>query len=124
MEIFIGSEKLKHRPLDIKGDLILLDEEMHYRIKNYDLMRPFFISLTSDSDIWMFICSKGGLTAGRKNADQAIFPYYTDDQLSELSENTGSKIVFPYIRCHRIFNILFFNFLICSLFNFFAHGNS
>jgi len=94
MEIFIGSEKLKSRPVDVTGDLIELNGELHYRIKNYDQIRPFFISLTSDSDIWMFVSSKGGLSAGRINADQAIFPYYTDDQLTELSENTGSKTAF------------------------------
>ncbi|MDZ7605931.1 MAG: hypothetical protein U5K79_10185 [Cyclobacteriaceae bacterium] len=31
---------------------------------------------------------------GRKNADHALFPYYTDDKITESAENTGSKSVF------------------------------
>lgn len=56
-------------------------------------MQPFFISLASDSNHWMYISSTGGLTAGRKNPDQALFPYYTDDKINESSEITGSKTI-------------------------------
>ena len=31
-------------------------------------MRPFFMTLVSGSDHWMFISSTGALTAGRGNA--------------------------------------------------------
>jgi hypothetical protein len=93
-DIYIGSNKLNFGPLGIAGNIVELEGEMYYQIENYDQMRPFFMSLTSDSDIWMFISSDGGLTAGRKTADHAIFPYYTDDQLSLQSENTGSKSIF------------------------------
>ena len=41
----------------------------------------------------MFISSTGGLTAGRKNCDFALFPYYTDDKITESAETTGSKTV-------------------------------
>ncbi|MEM9857811.1 MAG: hypothetical protein AAF843_10660, partial [Bacteroidota bacterium] len=43
---------------------------------------------------WMFIGSNGGLSAGRKDAENALFPYYTDDKIIESSEVTGSKTVF------------------------------
>ena len=56
-------------------------------------MQPFFISLASDSNLWMYISSTGGLTAGRKNPDQALFPYYTDDKINESAEMTGSKTI-------------------------------
>ena len=56
-------------------------------------MQPFFISLASDSNHWMYISSTGGLTAGRKNPDFALFPYYTDDKISESAEITGSKTI-------------------------------
>ena len=39
----------------------------------------------------MFISSTGGLSAGRKDSDTALFPYYTDDKITESSEITGSK---------------------------------
>ena len=54
-------------------------------------MRPFFMSIVSDGNHWMFISSNGGLTAGRKNSEYALFPYYTDDKIAESSGITGSK---------------------------------
>ena len=54
-------------------------------------MRPFFMSIVSDSNHWMFISSTGSLSAGRKNSDSALFPYYTDDKITESEEVTGSK---------------------------------
>lgn len=50
--------------------------------------------IVSDSNHWMFISSTGGLTAGRKDAENALFPYYTDDKITESSELTGSKSLF------------------------------
>lgn len=65
-----------------------------FKISNSDAMRPFFMSIVSDSDHWLFISSNGGLTAGRRNAEYALFPYYTDDKITELAEITGSKTIF------------------------------
>ncbi|MBT8231768.1 MAG: hypothetical protein HKO66_01535 [Saprospiraceae bacterium] len=70
-----------------------IDNEDYYKISNYDEMRPFFMSIVSDSNHWMFISSNGGLSAGRKNAENALFPYYTDDKITESSEITGSKTI-------------------------------
>lgn len=52
------------------------------------------MSIVSDSNHWMFISSNGGLTAGRKNSEYALFPYYTDDKITESAEITGSKSIF------------------------------
>jgi hypothetical protein len=41
----------------------------------------------------MFIGSNGGLSAGRKDCNQALFPYYTVDKILETSEATGSKTI-------------------------------
>jgi hypothetical protein len=71
-----------------------LEGENYYKIANSDKMRPFFMSIVSDSNHWLFISSNGGLTAGRKNADFALFPYYTDDKITESAEVTGSKSIF------------------------------
>lgn len=78
----------------ITGELVNYQNESYYKISNSHAMRPFFMSIVSDSNHWMFISSNGGLTAGRKNADFAIFPYYTDDKLTELAETTGCKSIF------------------------------
>jgi len=93
-DIYAGDVKLNFSSKDVSGELVSFDGELFYKIANYDRMRTFFMSLTSDSDIWLFISSNGGLTAGRKNANHAIFPYYTDDKLADLSRNTGSKSIF------------------------------
>ena len=65
-----------------------------YKITNSNLMRPFFMSIVSDSNHWMFISSNGGLSAGRKDSDHSLFPYYTDDKITEGAEITGSKSIF------------------------------
>jgi hypothetical protein len=62
-------------------------------------MEPFFISLVSSSDHWLFISSTGGISAGRGSAEQAIFPYYTVDKITENNENTGNKALLLVTRC-------------------------
>ncbi|TXD51932.1 MULTISPECIES: hypothetical protein [unclassified Polaribacter] len=79
---------------EITGELVNYQNESYYKISNSHAMRPFFMSIVSDSNHWMFISSNGGLTAGRKNAEFAIFPYYTDDKITELAETTGCKSIF------------------------------
>ncbi|MBK8492941.1 MAG: hypothetical protein IPL49_19145 [Saprospirales bacterium] len=73
---------------------IQIGDDHYFKISNSDALRPFFMSILSDSNHWMFISSNGGLTAGRKNADYALFPYYTDDKITESAEITGSKSIF------------------------------
>jgi hypothetical protein len=74
--------------------LVEIEGENFYKIENHDKMRPFFMSIVSDSNHWLFISSNGGLTAGRKNAEYALFPYYTDDKITEFADITGSKSIF------------------------------
>ena len=71
-----------------------IDNEYYYKITNSNLMRPFFMSIVSDSNHWMFISSNGGLSAGRKDSDHSLFPYYTDDKITEGADITGSKSIF------------------------------
>lgn len=78
----------------IRLDHVEIDGEHFYKISNSDAMRPFFMSIVSDSNHWMFISSNGGLTAGRKNAEYSLFPYYTDDKITESADITGSKSIF------------------------------
>ena len=70
-----------------------IDGELWFKIENHDKIRPFFINIVSDSNHWMFISSNGGLTAGRKNNSYSLFPYYTDDKITENTDNTGSKTI-------------------------------
>ena len=77
----------------MKGHYITIDGERFYCIENYNHMQPFFISLASDTDLWMYISSTGGLTCGRRNPEQVLFPYYTDDKITESYEQTGPKTI-------------------------------
>jgi hypothetical protein len=73
-----------------------------YKIENYDRMPPFFMSIVSSSNHWMFISSTGGLSAGRVSAEQSLFPYYTDDKLTENNENTGHKAILLVTRGEKM----------------------
>lgn len=75
-------------------ELVQLGQEQFYKISNSDDLRPFFMSIVSESNHWMFISSNGGLSAGRKDAQHALFPYYTDDKITEAADITGSKSIF------------------------------
>ncbi|MFL1010553.1 hypothetical protein [Flavisericum labens] len=86
-----------------KGGLVDFENEDYYKIENSDAMRPFFMSIVSDSNHWMFVSSNGGLTAGRKNSEYALFPYYTDDKISESADITGSKSIFHLNRNGKTF---------------------
>jgi len=88
---------------EIKGTLVNIDNEVYYKISNSDKMRPFFMSIVSDSNHWMFISSNGGLTAGRKNSEFALFPYYTDDKITESAEITGSKSIFQVVKNDQVY---------------------
>lgn len=74
--------------------IIKTGKEDWFKISNYDEMRPFFMNVVSNSNHWMFISSNGGLSAGRKNAEYALFPYYTDDKITDMADTTGSKTIF------------------------------
>ena len=78
---------------EVKGQFIEINGERFYEIANYDAMQPFFISLASDTDLWMYLSSTGGLTAGRRSPGEALFPYYTDDKITENYETTGPRTV-------------------------------
>ena len=62
-----------------------------FQIKNVDGMEPFFMNVVSGTDLWTFMSSNGGITAGRRSADWALFPYETDDRVTASAETTGSK---------------------------------
>lgn len=92
-KIYIGSKPASYNDSKVEGEIVNFENEVYYKISNSDKMRPFFMSLVSNSNHWMFISSNGALTAGRKDANNALFPYYTDDKITESLETTGSKTI-------------------------------
>jgi hypothetical protein len=92
--IKIGISDYRPSHGEVNGKYVTLLGERYYCIENYDNMPPFFMSLVSSSDHWLFISSTGGLTAGRIDAESALFPYDTDDKVTESIQTTGPLSIF------------------------------
>jgi len=101
--LFLGKNKAEFQSQKVKGEMINFENEVYYKISNSNEMRPFFMSIVSDSNHWMFIASNGGLTAGRKNSEYSLFPYYTDDKITESADITGSKSIFKVLKNGNIY---------------------
>jgi hypothetical protein len=98
---FVGETPLHRGARKAEGGQIEIGGERFYRIVNDDAMAPFLMSITGDSDHWMFISSTGALTAGRRDPDHALFPYTTDDRIYDSQDLTGSKTILRVTRGGR-----------------------
>lgn len=92
---YIGDTILKKKSSSeqLTGQFVTIDNEQFYKIEGSDLIRPFFISVVSPYNHWMYFSSNGSLSAGRKNPEGALFPYYTDDKIHDSTELTGGKTI-------------------------------
>ena len=75
----------------VTGKYCKVGGELLYRIDNVDAMTPFFTMLATDNDLWMYLSSTGGLSCGRRSPDYALFPYYTDDKITQNYTFTGPR---------------------------------
>ncbi len=75
----------------VTGEFVTMGDERFYAINNVNKMAPFFVSVISNSDHWLFVSSTGGLTAGRVSPETALFPYITVDRIHESDLHTGCK---------------------------------
>ncbi|MFZ5940971.1 MAG: hypothetical protein ACOYXB_10405 [Bacteroidota bacterium] len=102
-DLYTGNSVL-HAPAAQPGWDLVTEEngEQFFRITDVDSIPPFLMSIVSNSDHWMFISSTGGVTAGRKNPDLAIFPYSTDDKVHESHHHTGSHTVIRVMEKDRV----------------------
>ena len=80
-------------PDAVAGGFVDVDDERYYVIRNVDRIPPFFISVISSADHWLFVSSSGGLTAGRVSPEAALFPYLPVDRIHESHPHTGSKTI-------------------------------
>lgn len=80
------------------GEFVMLDGEAYFRISAVDSLPPFLMNIPTDTDLWMFVSSTGGLTAGRRDPDGALFPYETVDRLHDALHHTGPITL---VRCQR-----------------------
>ncbi|MFP4690519.1 MAG: hypothetical protein ACLFMU_01260 [Bacteroidales bacterium] len=86
---YINKQPLNVQEGEVHGQLTEIDGESFYCIENYNLMRPFLMSIVSSGDLWLYLSSNGGLTAGRQNYDNTLFPYNTDDKIHTSHMTTG-----------------------------------
>jgi hypothetical protein len=73
------------------GEFVDIAGEHYYAIHNVDRLDPFFISIVSNDDHWLFVSSTGGLTAGRVSPEMALFPYVAVDKIHDSAAHTGSR---------------------------------
>jgi len=86
-----GESPVKGAETAVEGAIVEIDGMQFFRVRNYDRMRPFLMSVVSSSNHWMFVSSTGGLTCGRAHPDRALFPYCTDDKVHDSASHTGPK---------------------------------
>ena len=92
-DVFLGESAIRVPGPGGRGDLVERDGERFYRIADYHTMPPFFMSVVSGYEHWLFVSSTGGLTCGRRDPENALFPYCTDDKIHDACETTGPKTV-------------------------------
>ena len=64
--------------------------DLWFQVKGANSIPEFFTMPVSSSDHWMFVSSFGAVTAGRRNPDNALFPYYSCDKLIDTAQTAGS----------------------------------
>ncbi len=74
---------------EFAGAFTAINGEVYARIAGHERLSPFLMALASPDDLWMFVTSRGGLTAGRTSPDGSVFPYVTVDKLLDAHHHTG-----------------------------------
>ena len=101
--IWLGNQALKTSGGRAEGQYVDIEGERFYCISHFDQMDDFFISLVSYANHWLFISTSGGLTAGRANSGNALFPYYTEDKIRDGARHTGHRAVLLITRGSNTF---------------------
>lgn len=103
MMLKIGSSSLNFSEEEVTGSFVYRNGNLFYKVGHVNHMSPFFMSIVSHDEHWMFIGSNGALTAGRKNEEHALFPYHTDDRIIDAEGKVGSKTL---IRVHQSYGLV------------------
>jgi hypothetical protein len=91
--LYAGHHELHRQRGEVSGEIVSRDGTPYYKINHSDNLPPFLMTIVSAADLWMFVSSNGALTAGRRNPDHAVFPYYTDDRIHDSVDITGGKCI-------------------------------
>ena len=63
-------------------------------IRQVDALPPFLMSIVSNGNLWLFAGSNAAFTAGRTDADHAMFPYQTADKILRHPDASGTRSIF------------------------------
>lgn len=88
-----GPVALAWNDAPVTGAIADVGGEPFYVIENVDRMAPFFVTVVSAGDPWLFASSTGALTAGRRSPEHALFPYTTVDKIHDARDQVGGKTV-------------------------------
>ena len=77
----------------ITNEFLMIDGDNYICIRDVDKLDPFLMSVVSDSDHWLFVGSNSPFTAGRVDADHALFPYQTVDKILRHPDTSGALTV-------------------------------
>ena len=72
------------------GKFVTEPDGRYYRIEHCQELPVFFMTLVSATDRWLFVASNGGISAGRSNSRNALFPYQSVDRIYDSAGVTGS----------------------------------
>jgi hypothetical protein len=88
-QIQYGDTTIPAAPRPASGRLVQAFGEECYLLEEPQTLRPFLTTVAGDSDVWLFVASNGGITAGRRSPATALFPYVTEDKLYDAPGTSG-----------------------------------
>ena len=92
--ILIGNTPRFNPDGPVKGENTTIDGEPYVCIRNVDSLKPFLMSVVSNTDHWLFVGSNTAISAGRVDPDNAIFPYLTADKMLDNPHACGPLTIF------------------------------
>jgi len=92
--VFIGQSPFHAATGQPESASVTINGERFVGIRNVNALPPFLMSIVSNGNCWLFAGSHSGFTAGRGDADHALFPYRTADKILSQSGGSGVRSVF------------------------------
>ena len=92
--VFIGESPLSASPGKAEASNVTINGERFVGIRNVNAMPPFLMSIVSNGNLWLFAGSNSPFTAGRSDADHALFPYRTADKILSQPGSSGARSLF------------------------------
>jgi hypothetical protein len=92
--ILLGNTPRHNPDGPVKGEHTIIGGEPYVCIRNVDGLKPFLMSVVSNTDHWLFVGSNTAITAGRVDPDNALFPYLTADKMLDNPHGCGPLSLF------------------------------